>query len=212
MSGNLYFTSDLHLGHARVAALRGFVDGAGEADTAAHDQAILDNWRNVVGKADTVWVLGDLATASSRQRLAVILAQIDELPGTKHLITGNHDPVSPVHRDAHRWQPVFSQTFASVQPFARRRIAGHDALLSHFPYAGDHTGTDRYTQYRLPDEGRWLLHGHTHSPDRISGRRQIHVGLDAWGLRPVSLATIEAIIASDGRAVRVPGTPHTVGT
>lgn len=48
-------------------------------------------------------------------------------------------------------------------------------------------------QYRLRDEGRWLLHGHTHQPERIRGR-EIHVGLDAWDLAPVNEGTIAKLI------------------
>ena len=55
----------------------------------------------------------------------------------------------------------------------------------------DHTDAPRFAQYRLPDEGRWLLHGHTHIADQRIHGRQIHVGLDAWDLRPVPLGEIE---------------------
>ena len=70
--------------------------------------------------------------------------------------------------------------------------------MSHFPYDGDHVeGGDRATQWRLHDEGVILLHGHTHSADRVSlsraGTTQIHVGLDAWGLRPVALGQALAL-------------------
>ena len=49
----------------------------------------------------------------------------------------------------------------------------------------------RYTQYRLPNQGRWLLHGHTHNKDQRIHGKQLHVGLDAWGMRPVSLDWIQ---------------------
>jgi len=118
---------------------------------------------------------------------------IAELPGTKHLIAGNHDRCHPMHRDAHNWQRRYLEVFDSVQSFARRRIAGRQVMLSHFPFSGDHTFEDRYTQYRLRDEGAWLLHGHTHSMSKGEGR-QIHVGADAWGMAPVSLEVIEKMV------------------
>ena len=83
-----------------------------------------------------------------------------------------------------------------MQAFAKARIDGRTVLLSHLPYqdAGDHTAEERYPQFRLPDLGGWLVHGHTHSSLKADGLRSVHVGLDAWGLRPVSEGEIAALI------------------
>jgi len=175
-----YFTSDPHFGHRLVSRLRGF----GE-DTNAHDQALCDNWRKVVNDDDTVWVLGDLCMRNPSDALQIM----KNLPGRKHFIAGNHDPCHPMHRDAHRWQSIYMGVFESVQPFARRRIHNQDVLLSHFPYEHDRNEA-RYMQYRLRNEGRWLLHGHTHESRILTSSREIHVGLDAWDLAPVTLDTI----------------------
>lgn len=91
--------------------------------------------------------------------------------------------------------------FKSVQSYARRRVEGAEVLLSHLPYSSatnaDHTATPRYSQYRLPDLGRPLLHGHTHGQERVThtihNTRQIHVGLDAWR-RPVHLNEITEML------------------
>lgn len=180
---NVWFTSDLHFGHRLCSEHRGFGD-----DTLAHDAAIVENWRRVVNKRDTVWVLGDLSMASP----TVALAIIRELPGTKHLIAGNHDSCHPMHRNAHRVQKVYLTAFESVQPFARRQVDGIDVLLSHFPYNKDRHEV-RYTQWRLRDEGRWLLHGHTHGKERREGR-EIHVGVDAWDMTPVPIHTVRDLM------------------
>lgn len=182
---SVWFTSDLHLGHRFVAGIRGF------NDVGDHDAAIMDNWRKVIRNDDQVWVLGDLAVSSPTRALE----QIASLPGIKHLIAGNHDGCHPMHRDSHKWQPKYLTAFASVQPFARRRIDGREVLLSHFPYSKDRHEA-RYMQYRLRDEGAWLLHGHTHGSERQEGR-EIHVGVDAWGLAPVPSHVIEAIVRED---------------
>lgn len=179
---SVWFTSDLHFGHRLVAGLRGF-DSVED-----HDSAIMENWHRVVRDDDQVWVLGDLACSSPAQALNIVKS----LPGTKHLIAGNHDNCHPMHRDSHKWQARYLEAFASVQPFARRRIDGQSVLLSHFPYSKDRHEA-RYMQYRLRDEGAWLLHGHTHGPERREGR-EIHVGVDAWDLSPVPSHVIEAIV------------------
>lgn len=168
------FTSDLHIGHRFVAGLRGF------DNVAEHDEAIRDRWRSVVRDGDDVWVLGDLSMTPRQE----VFEFIRSLPGRKHLIAGNHDACHPMHRDAHKWQRRYLEAFGSVQAFARVRIGGEPVLMSHFPYRNDR-GEARYNQYRLRDEGMWLLHGHTHLPDRVTGPIEIHVGVDAWDLTPV---------------------------
>lgn len=195
--GAVFFTSDLHFGHRLVTEHRGF-----GLDTTAHDSTLVDNWVKAIKPGDQVWVLGDIAVSSPAYALSVIA----DLPGTKHLIAGNHDGCHPLHRDSHKWQPKYLEVFASVQAFARRRILGQDVLLSHFPYERDR-GEARYAQYRLINEGRWLLHGHTHGTERLtitthppgsepSGTREIHVGVDAWDLKPVHLSTVESLMRS----------------
>lgn len=186
----VWFTSDLHLGHGFVAKLRGF------PDVDAHDSAILEGWATSVHKNDQVWVLGDLAVTSSAIRVEQLMGMLRALPGAKHLIVGNHDAGHPMHRDSHKFQRHYLQAFESVQAFARRRINGTEVLLSHFPYEGDHTDEPRHSQYRLRDEGRWLLHGHIHSPQRVAPR-QVHVGVDAWDLRPVALETVADLIEAE---------------
>jgi calcineurin-like phosphoesterase family protein len=86
--------------------------------------------------------------------------------------------------------------FASVQTEALIEFEGQTFLMSHYPHTGDH-GADRYVQYRPADTGMTILHGHTHASEKVSftdkGTKQIHVGLDAWGLHPVRLATVTAL-------------------
>jgi len=179
---SVWFTSDLHFGHRLVAGHRGY------EDTAEHDAMVCARWARVVGQGDQVWVLGDLTLTDPTHALELV----NSLPGIKHLIAGNHDACHPMHRYAHKWQPKYLTAFASVQPFARRKVAGQTVLLSHFPYSKDRHEA-RYMQYRLRDEGEWLIHGHTHGPEVREGR-EIHVGLDAWDLSPVHISMIEKLM------------------
>lgn len=200
--GGTWYTSDTHFRHALVSGLRGF-PGKDE-----HDAAITRNWNAVVRPEDTVWHLGDVGLG----RTPEILACAGRLNGTIHLVTGNHDDPWPGHRDAHRRQAIWLGAFASVQAFARRKIGGRHVLMSHFPYAGDSQDEDRFGQFRLRDEGAWLLHGHTHGTERarvgdlpfvpFGGEPQwrgkmIHVGLDAWDLRPVPEHVIAKLISGE---------------
>lgn len=179
---SVLFTADPHFFHRLVAEHRGF------DTTEDMNDALVENWRRVVRPDDDVWVLGDLTLSNITGSLAII----ESLPGRKHLIAGNHDACHPMHRSAHKWQSTYLRVFASVQPFARRKIAGQFVLLSHFPYHRDRHEV-RYTQWRLRDEGGWLLHGHTHGKEQREGR-EIHVGVDAWDLTPVNLDQIAQLM------------------
>lgn len=160
-----------------------------------HDEVLAANWDGVVGKNDVVWVLGDLClsgTAVTNNALDWVKSR----PGRKHLISGNHDNCFPgTNRDFAKWMPRYLEVFETVQPFARKKIAGKNVLMSHFPYSGDHTVTERFTQWRLPDMGEWLLHGHTHTAEKIRGK-MIHVGVDAHNFTPVSMEKIFRMVSS----------------
>lgn len=203
------FTSDLHVQHKRVAELRGF------ETTAAHDAAIAANWEAVVREEDVVWVLGDLAMSSPDAALALLAS----LPGRKRLVLGNHDAAHPMHRDAPRYLRRYLEAFEHVASAARIRVEGREVLLSHFPYERDRHET-RHAQWRLRDEGLPLIHGHTHGPERLTvsaphvaiaaprrvgsvpyrrfeagaKRVEVHVGLDAWDLKPVRLETVAELL------------------
>lgn len=192
--GGTLFTGDLHLGHRMVAGLRGF------EDPAEHDDELAARWDAVVRPGDRVWLLGDITLGKPE----IALAWVRERPGIKHLIVGNHDAIHPMHRDSHKRliKENWGSTFASIQMAARRRIEGREVLLSHFPYpaAGDGegrspSGEGRHNQWRLPDCGLPLIHGHTHSSGRLgTDGRSVHVGLDAWGLAPVSLVQVAELL------------------
>jgi len=187
----IWFTSDLHVGHRFVAGLRG------HAAVEAHDGLLAARWDATVAPGDHIWVLGDLSAGGSAAERGA-LAWLADRPGIKHLVAGNHDRIHPLNRDAHKHHDAHAAVFASVAPFARRRINGVEVMLSHFPYDGDHTSQSRYDQYRLRDYGMPLLHGHTHASGVYStstqGTAQIHVGVDAWGMSPVPLSAIETAL------------------
>lgn len=104
MSNDVFVIADLHFGHAKVAALRGF------ADVELHNAAIIAAWNRVVSKRDVVYVLGDVFR----------LEPVIELNGTKKLALGNHDQ---------RPFAVYGAVFSKV----RACFEFDDALLTHIP-------------------------------------------------------------------------------
>jgi calcineurin-like phosphoesterase family protein len=187
----LWFSSDLHFAHANVISYcnRPFRT-ADEMDL-----ALIERWNATVAPDDVVVVLGDVAMG----QLADSLSLVGLLHGTKVLVPGNHDRCwvghsarKRAHWDDRYLEAGFSTILHDPQPV---ELANVTVELSHFPYAGDTQGTDRHVEHRPLDQGRWLLHGHVHGLWRQRDR-QINVGIDAWGGRPVSSAAIEALISA----------------
>ena len=175
-----FFTADLHLGHANII---GFCDRP-FASVEAMDAALLAGWTDTVGDDDEIWVLGDLAMG----RIAETLPPVAALPGRKHLVPGNHDRC---WRGNRRVRPQDEQMYVDVgfeihPGSVEFQLEEHSVVASHFPIAGDSRAEDRFVDHR-PDApaGGWLLHGHVHEKWQINGR-QINVGVDVWGFRPVS--------------------------
>lgn len=56
-----------------------------------HEEEIMNNWRNIVGKDDLVLLPGDISWALKIEEAYSDLVKIDSLPGRKIMIKGNHD-------------------------------------------------------------------------------------------------------------------------
>lgn len=234
----VWLTSDLHIGHEFIARMRtGWVgypaDWMGAVEW--HDTYLAQQWDSVVGKDDTVWVLGDISSGTKRAQYNA-LQWISERAGAKRLVAGNHDGPFPNNRDADKWDCPYHDVFESVHHAIRRRIplvGGHtDVWLSHMPYSDEGTGigqTGRYQALRLHDVGDPIVHGHTHSkllltraPHMVTfndphpdGTLQLHVGVDAWrgALCPLDwiVAQVQAEVGVSPALERQAGTESDIG-
>lgn len=160
-----YWIADLHLGHEKVAKIRGF------ESVEAHDSEIVKQL-SALRSGDQVWVLGDISSGKPEDEdyALATLGNIHLHTGVYfHLIAGNHDSVSSVHRTGYKKQHEWFEAFESIQQFGRIKLNGHHVLMSHYPYArsgdGPGRGAGRYNEFRLPDVGAPLIHGHTHHTD-----------------------------------------------
>lgn len=187
----IFFTSDTHFSHVNILKYcnRPF------KDTDHMDEEIIRRWNETVSPDDTVFHLGDIALGP----IVTSLPKIARLNGRKIAILGNHD--RPFMRagkaDEEDWWQRYEEVFDRVVHWQGQDLYIEDYgyfRLSHFPYTGDHTAEDRHSEHRPVDDGLVLIHGHTHSTDRLTysnkGTPQIHVGQDAWDYRPVSLEQI----------------------
>lgn len=197
-----WFTSDTHLGHANIIKYcnRPF------RDTDHMDEEIIRRWNETVSPEDTVYHLGDIALG----KIADSLPKVARLNGHKIAVLGNHDrPFMRMGKaDELEWWERYREVFQEVWHWNSQvpdfeqsvLLNGEKFRVSHFPYTGDHTPEDRHANHRPVDEGLPLIHGHTHTTDRLTfsskGTPQIHVGADAWNFTPVSEDQIMDIFMS----------------
>lgn len=163
----MYFTSDLHLGHKKMLEVRPF------RTMLEHDDYIIDQLKKVNPKSE-IWILGDISCGEEDYALD----RLANIPATLHLVSGNHDSVFPYHRNAHKQQKKFLEVFESVQSVARVHFGGRKVMLHHFPGPTSISRTEA------------LLHGHTHSRDKITGFNSVNVALEAWDYKPATAAEI----------------------
>lgn len=232
---DIWFTSDLHIGHRLVAAsrctlpngkpmykdLKDIPDYFGDFEIAAIDRILAEHWDAQVKPDDHVYMLGDLCSGTDKA-FDNALMWLSSRPGRIHWIAGNHCPVHPMQRDAGKYQRRALEIVEEVHPYLRRRVpllgGGHtDVLLCHFPYRDRYTGIGsegRYKQYRMVDEGMPIVHGHTHSKKQVSysnaGTLQLHVGVDAWGGRLVPLSWLTDVVSMHDGIVVAQRTVETI--
>ena len=114
----IYYTADLHLGHANV--IRHCDRPFKSVDEM--DEALIRNWNSRIHHLDTVYIVGDLFFRNRRPCEACLA----ELKGRKHLITGNHDSSWMKKTD---W-PGF---FESVNSLLTMKDNGRLITLCHYP-------------------------------------------------------------------------------
>ncbi len=109
---NIFFISDMHLGHKRVLEFE--KENRPFSNIEEHNEELIKRWNSVVKKNDTVWVLGDFAFGKENLALA------GRLSGTKRLVLGNHD-LYP----AKDYLQYFTRIFGAVK--------FENTILTHIP-------------------------------------------------------------------------------
>lgn len=187
-----WHTSDHHFFHDNIIVH----SGRPFADVQEMNEALIDNHNAVVKPTDRCYFHGDVAMHPKN------IHPVSRMNGRKILIAGNHDTCWCGHKRAEKAkkavQLYLDAGFDEVIPSGvlRNHVLGTiPVTLSHLPYQGDHTETDRYADRRPEDLGQPLLCGHVHEAWKISGR-QINVGVDVWDYRPVSADELISVVAT----------------
>lgn len=200
MNKNVYFTSDLHIGHEKSIEF----DQRPFRNLDHMHEVLINNFNSTVRMYDICYFLGDVGFGGD-----ITKQVIRELNGSKILIMGNHD------KKGHQYW--YECGFTAVMNFGAIHIAGELVTMSHCPLPGvwreDVTGmkgavegenwhgerkhTGRFT---VPNVGQFHCHGHIHSgPHRKDKQtilgRQMDVGVVANKYRPVGINAINSFIS-----------------
>ncbi len=158
---NVYFTSDLHLGHANMLSFRSEIHEHLFPTVEYMNQYIVDMWNSAVkNKRDVVWVLGDVAMQDMSA-----LSYLHKCKGIKRLIMGNHDTAD---------YKTYAKYFDSIHGCVRK----YGWTLTHVPI---HPNEMVYRRWDIN------IHGHIHHKDKLLGHPYYNVNMDTNGMSPISL-------------------------
>ena len=164
--GTPYFVSDIHLNHARICELsdRPF------KDVDEMNRVIIDNWNQMVGPEDDVYLLGDVAMGQ-RHLMGPLVSR---LMGRIHLIRGNHDKLLLKDPENHKLFASISDLLEIEIPDPKAEGGRQKIAMCHYAIESFHD------QHR----GAWMLHGHSHGTLRSpTTMRRLDVGVDATAWR-----------------------------
>jgi calcineurin-like phosphoesterase family protein len=168
----IYFTADLHFGHANV--IRYCNRPYATADEM--NEALIRNWNRIVHRDDDVYILGDVTMKPAANAHEYISA----LKGRKYLIRGNHD------RFLKNYEPYLAD-FIRVKDYEVLNYGDRHFVLFHYPIA------EWYGAFR----GAIHLYGHVHNSEAANERMRsslagfaYNVGVDCNGYSPVSIKDI----------------------
>ena len=164
----IFLTSDLHFCHNKefLYAPRGF-DNVNDMN-----DAIVENWNNVVNPEDDVYLLGDVILNDNDLGLKLLKS----LKGNIHLALGNHDTDNRIQLYNSCWNIV------EIECAYRLRYSGYHFFLTHYPcLTGNFDDGDKPLKKQTIN-----ICGHTHTPDCF---------LD-WHEHPIFLCEMDTIYCS----------------
>ena len=163
----VFFTSDLHFGHKKLAESRGF------SSVEEMNEFLVEYWNKMVDKKDIVYHLGDF----SFQKFDELCKTIQRLNGNITFILGNHD--QSIRRfTEEKWGYTYKRRYdfmniSDIQYYSRLNwpignMQRQYITMSHYPMI----------VWNMSQHGSWQLHGHCHgSLQEFKGKR-LDVGWD----------------------------------
>lgn len=159
----VWFTADLHLGHANIIRYCNRPFGTVEQ----MDERLIAEWNSVVQRGDIVYHVGDFTLENAKRAEAYLNA----LHGFIRLLPGSHDSwMSDLAQGA------YGERF-EILPVRCEVLIGEDRFV-----------LDHYAMqvWPLSHYGSYHLFGHSHGRLPDNGTRRMDVGVDPNNFRPVS--------------------------
>jgi len=156
------------------------------------DEDLIRRWNRIVSPNDIVYNLGDVSFNPQRY--------VCKLNGRMILIQGNHDKrkYNGLFQEVHKWISLRIGKFKCLlnhkpicisDPFDKRQWKPSSNLMSAF------------------EQHEFVICGHVHKKWAVNGKN-INVGVDIWGMTPVSQNRIIAYMTAMRRGDRfVPESP-----
>lgn len=197
---NTFFTSDLHYFHERVLELCPNRLSWGCNTIEEMNELLISRYNSIVTNNDIVYFLGDVVMGKKAENIPAIIPRLN---GKKFLVPGNHDGMFGKRGDKYvtSCELYLNNGFIQILDLVHEvNLNNLKFRLCHFPYSSveDHSEyEERYSKYKLKDDGQLLLHGHTHSENKTIGSTMIHIGVDSWEGYPVSLESILNLTLSE---------------
>lgn len=159
---DIYFTSDLHLGHKNIIeySKRPF------SSVEEMNEAIIERWTKTVKPGDQIYFLGDFALCKED----IAIPMLKRLTGQKFIVFGNHDKYL-------RKSKIFLEYWAWAKDHAEIKIGDQKIVLNHYAFR----------TWNQMHRGSYNFHGHSHgSLPELDYLRQCDVGVDCWNYTPVN--------------------------
>ena len=154
---NIFFTSDLHLGHERIINYCNRPFKTHEE----MDEKILENFNSRMTNRDQLFLIGDVAWSSFELKSWFPRLKVKQI----HLILGNHDGTREVKEYPWTWKGEHFHT----------TLGGQQVDMFHYPLRS----------WNAKGRGAFHLYGHCHG--NISGYdRSMDVGVDTNNYFPYS--------------------------
>ena len=184
-TNKIFFTSDNHFHHTNIIEFCNRPWG----DIKTHDNALIQNWNQVVPSDGIVFCGGDFIWTGN---IKEVKSLVEQLNGDIYLTLGNHCYKNKLYR------PIFKSIFKDVRDMYYITILDSELehnhinfLLCHYPLM---FWRSRYVN----------LHGHVHSGPNIDAKEKVpfhpmryDIGIDNNNYKPISYHELKIILTKN---------------
>jgi len=165
---SVWLISDTHFYHSNII----LYEKRPFSNKIEMNEVMINNWKKVVRKNDTIFHLGDVGFGSK----CMMYELISDLPGRKILVMGNHDK----QHSLSWWQGVgFDEVYKYPIIYEGFYILSHEPLYvgQEMPYVN--------------------IHGHTHS-ESSDNKQKVNVSVEVINYTPVNFNVIKNKFTKEG--------------